>query len=69
MPQVLVVQLGVVVFQRWDPPGSPRLFLYDSEGRPSAGAPLVPCDAWKDASPQQKQDLRLNPEDVSLINL
>eukprot|EP00434_Breviolum_minutum_P030703 symbB.v1.2.027152.t1/scaffold2767.1/size71155/1 len=54
---VEATKLEIVPGKFVPPAGSQRLFLYDSEGRPSAGAPLVPCDAWKDASPQQKQEI------------
>lgn len=39
------------------PKGSDRLFLYNSDGRPSVGAPIVACDGWRDATDQKKQEI------------
>lgn len=46
------------VYRSYIPPaGSERLFLYDSNGVPNPGAPVVPCVNWHTANLKQKQDI------------
>eukprot|EP00435_Cladocopium_sp_Y103_P047345 s619_g13.t2 len=42
------------------PEGSDRLFLYDPNGQPSAGAPVVACEGWRDATDQKKQEMMID---------